>query len=182
MYRYRCVDLEIYHILPRIRDWSYHLGFFPQKNTVGFQLPPPFFRQSTQTDIHNTPAYKVFHVHTIALSKKKSAYFLFSVTLSLSLCTHTRMIRERKTHTHTHTHTHTQTHTHTETNTNTHEKEPTFMMYWIVAYTPRTLLHYAATRCNTRCSTLQHTASHCNTNCNTLQLNTTRCNTHCNIL
>ena len=116
MYRYRCVDLEIYHIIPRITDWSNHMGLFPQKSPVGFQLCPPFFWQSTQTDIHNTPAYKVSHIHTLALSKKNTAYFLVSVSLSLSLCTRTRMNRERKTHTHTHAHTHT--HTHTQTNTN----------------------------------------------------------------
>jgi len=181
MYRYRCVDLEIYHILPRIRDWSYHLGLFPQKNTVGFSFPPPF-SDSPHKQTYTTRQHTKSFMYTQSLSRKKNQPISFFLSPSHFLSVHTHAWTERERHTHTHTHTHTQTHTHTETNTNTHEKEPTFMMYWIVAYTPRTLLHYAATRCNTRCRTLQVTATHCNTNCNTLQLNTTRCNTHCNIL
>ena len=148
MYRYRCIDLEIYHIIHRITDRSYHMGLFPQQSPVGLQLPPPFFwQQSTHTDTHNTQAHKISHIHTLALSNKQTDYFFFSVFLSLALSKRTRMNREREIHTHTHTHTphthtqhthtHTLSHTHTNTHTHTHTQTQTY-----------------------HCKTLQHTATH----------------------
>ena len=146
MYRYRCIDLERYHIIHNITDRSYHKGLFPQQSPVGSQLSTPlFWQQSTQTDTHNTQAHKLSQLHTLALSTKKH---LISLFLSPS---HFLSLHDTTCNTNCNTNCNTVRHTSTHCNT-----------------LCNTLQHAASHHTATRNNTLQHTAIHTVTHYNTI--------------
>jgi len=70
MYIYRDIDVDLHR--KRDRDRTYHMGLFPQKSPVGFQLPNPFSDNSPHKQTHTTPKHILSHTHSLSLyfSKK----------------------------------------------------------------------------------------------------------------